>query len=104
MPDHYHAVIEPPQGRTISDTLHHINGVFAARYHAFAGINGKVFQKMFWDHGIRNEQDYFEKTLYIHANPVRAELAKSPEEYLWSSARNRVLNDHSIFRVDPPPF
>ncbi len=37
---------------------------------------------------------------YIHENPVRAGLVDKPELYLYSSARNYILDDDSIIRID----
>lgn len=40
------------------------------------------------------------KMNYIHNNPVRKGLVKKAEDYLYSSARNYVLKDHTVIKVD----
>lgn len=100
MPDHYHLILTPPIRFTVSDVLHHINGVFSTRYNQATGHKGRVIQPDFYDHGIRDEKDYEIKANYIHHNPVRAGLVKKAEDYPWSSARNRLLNDNSLIELN----
>jgi REP element-mobilizing transposase RayT len=40
------------------------------------------------------------KLRYIHNNPVKAGLVLRVEDWKYSSARNYLLNDHSVIRVD----
>lgn len=40
-----------------------------------------------YDFNVYTEHKLLEKIAYIHANPVRAGLAATPEAYFWSSAR-----------------
>jgi len=39
------------------------------------------------------------KVNYIHNNPVKAGLVENPEDWEFSSARNYLLDDHSIINV-----
>ncbi len=39
------------------------------------------------------------KVNYINYNPVRAGLVEKPEDWEFSSARNYILDDHSLIRV-----
>ncbi len=67
------------------------------------GINDqdrKLWMKRFDDEVIRNEKMFWTKLKYIHYNPVKAGLADKPEDYKYSSARNYLLNDHSVIKVD----
>jgi REP element-mobilizing transposase RayT len=41
-----------------------------------------------------------QKLQYIHMNPVRHGLVEDPCDWPWSSARNYLRDDHSVFRVD----
>ena len=49
---------------------------------------------------IISEKILLTKMNYIHENPVRAGLVDKPELYLYSSARNYILDDDSIIRID----
>ncbi|MBU2101948.1 MAG: transposase [bacterium] len=100
MPDHYHIIISPAKDKNISNVMHHCNGMFAKLFNRKSGNKGQVFQHGFYDHGIRDLRDYQIKAQYIHMNPVRAGLALQPEQYPWSSARNRVLGDEGLIKLD----
>ncbi len=44
---------------------------------------------------IKSEEYLFQKIRYIHANPVRKQYVKSPEDWVWSSA-----NSESTIKVE----
>jgi len=49
---------------------------------------------------IETEKFFLQKLEYIHNNPVKAEIVDKQEVYLYSSARNWILNDHSVIKVN----
>ena len=44
---------------------------------------------------IKSEEYLFQKIRYIHANPVRKQYVKNPEDWVWSSA-----NSESTIKVE----
>jgi ABC-type arginine transport system ATPase subunit len=48
---------------------------------------------------ITNAKTLRMKTKYIHFNPVKAGLVERTEDWEFSSARNYLLDDHSLIRV-----
>ncbi len=56
--------------------------------------------KRFDDQVIRNLRMLGRKLEYIHYNPVKAGLVQNAEEYTYSSARNYILDDHSVLFVN----
>jgi REP-associated tyrosine transposase len=60
----------------------------------------KLWTKRFDDQVIRNTEMLNIKLDYIHYNPVKVGLVENPEDYKYSSARNYLLNDHSVIFVD----
>ena len=44
-----------------------------------------------------------QKLDYIHCNPVKRGYVAAPEHWLYSSARNYMLGDHSIIELDLLP-
>ncbi len=60
----------------------------------------KFWKKQFDDEVIRDEKMFWTKLKYIHNNPVKAGLVNKPEDYKYSSARNFILDDHSVLFVD----
>jgi len=51
-----------------------------------------VWQRRFWEHLIRDEQDLSHHVEYIHFNPVKHGLVNSPGEWEYSSFKNYVAN------------
>ncbi len=47
-----------------------------------------------------NEKMLVQKIEYIHFNPVKRGYVESPEHWRYSSARNFLLEDHSIIEID----
>ena len=49
-----------------------------------------LWQRRFWDHIIRDEDDFQRHLDYIHYNPVKHGVVKSANEYIFSSFRAYV--------------
>ena len=80
MPDHVHLVVEGT--RDDSDCLRFIK--LAKQYSAFyfARSNGeKLWQRYGFEHVLHDDELTLAVVRYVLQNPVRAGLAKSPEEY-----------------------
>ena len=74
-----------PQAQLIKDW----KGFTARRINRVLGRRGKLWQDDYWDRYIRDEAHYRKVVRYIEANPVKAGLVKTPEEWPFSSARFR---------------
>lgn len=60
----------------------------------------QIWMPRFDDVLIYSKEQYEIKLNYIHNNPVKRGLVDKPEDWKYSSARNYLLGDHSIIRVD----
>ena len=49
-----------------------------------------IWQRRFWEHQIRNEIDFTRHVEYIHFNPVKHRLVKSPIDWPYSSFHRQV--------------
>ena len=49
-----------------------------------------VWQRRFWEHHIRDEDDLARCVAYCHWNPVKHGLVGRPEDWAWSSYRRDV--------------
>ena len=88
MPNHVHLLVEiwqTPMVQLIKDW----KGYSARHINLALGRSGKLWQEDYWDRYIGDEAHYRKVVHYIEANPVKAGLVKSPEEWPWSSARFR---------------
>ena len=49
-----------------------------------------VWQRRFWEHLIRDDEDYIKHVEYIHYNPVKHRLVKAPKDWEYSSFHQYV--------------
>jgi REP element-mobilizing transposase RayT len=120
MPTHFHWLLEVnPLYGTLSDVMRDIKKYsawdimdelhqtgdrgylkrFAKAAAQAAGQKRKFWMKRFDDAYIRNDAMFGSRLDYIHSNPVKAGLVDLPENYIYSSARNYILRDHSVLDV-----
>lgn len=64
------------------------------------GNKYKVWQEGFHPIAIDSEEFFHQKLNYLHDNPVRKGFVERPEHWMYSSARNYLLGDHSIISVE----
>lgn len=86
MPDHFHIVMQPYGEMDLSAVIRRIKGNFTRFYNLHTGISGPVWQKGFYDRGIRGRQELIHTLEYIHNNPVRNGLVTEPGRYEFSSS------------------
>lgn len=86
MTNHFHLVIQTTEAN-LSRGMHWLNGKYAASFNRRHGRWGHLFGDRFKAFLIEQET-YFAKVLrYVVLNPVRARMARRPEDYRWSSYR-----------------
>jgi putative transposase len=66
MPDHIHWLFQLNQGEQLSSVIQALKSISAKR------VGKPVWQKGFYDHGIRKDEDVASIARYIVDNPVRA--------------------------------
>ncbi|MDD5412807.1 MAG: transposase, partial [Methylobacter sp.] len=49
-----------------------------------------VWQRRFWEHCIRDENDWRQHVDYIHFNPVKHGYVSAPQDWLYSSFNQAV--------------
>lgn len=84
MTNHYHLLLETPSGN-LSQIMRHINGAYTMYFNTKRKRAGHLFQGRY--KAILVEADAYAKELsrYVHLNPVRAGIVRTPGEYRWSS-------------------
>ncbi len=85
--DHFHLLIRPAGDCTFSAVMHSLKSNFTHAYKQSLGITGAMhfWQRRFWDHLIRSEEDFGRHLDYIHYNPVKHGLVPKPEQWAHSS-------------------
>jgi len=95
MPDHFHLIVNPRDGR-IREFTGHLKALSAK---AIAQVNTRftfakvqkghqIWQESFKSLGLWSGWMIWQKINYIHANPVKARLVKSANDYQWSGFRS----------------
>lgn len=87
LPDHLHLLIRLQEGTQISRLMQSAQWNYTRNHKRFYGITSSVrlWQRGFWDHVIRDEQDWEHHLNYIHYNPVKHGYVSEPGEYEHSS-------------------
>lgn len=80
MPDHFHALIGIGEsGLTLGRICGDFKSLSTRQYWEFG--DGKLWQRRFFDHIIRNETDFLETVEYIRENPVKEKLVANWQDW-----------------------
>ena len=101
LPDHVHCIWTIPDGdRDFSKRWRLIKSYFSRKCddkyeHTPSASRRKkkepgVWQRRFWEHLIRDDEDFVRHVEYIHYNPVKHRLVKTPKEWEYSSFHRYV--------------
>lgn len=85
MPDHFHLLVYPMDDHT--DLISFASGVKQATGYAFRQRTGrKLWQKSFYDHVLREQEDEKAVAYYLWMNPVRKRLCLDPRQWPGSGS------------------
>ncbi|MEA3560928.1 MAG: transposase, partial [Candidatus Omnitrophota bacterium] len=84
MNNHYHLILETPRAN-LSKIMHYLNTSYAVYYNTKRKRVGPLYQGRFKAILIQQDEYLHHLSRYIHLNPVRTDMVKSPEEHNWSS-------------------
>jgi putative transposase len=86
---HYHLVIQI-HGPTLARGMQYLNARHAEAYNHRYARCGHAFGARYHSELVETESHALEVSRYVPLNPVRAGLARRPEEWPWSSYRATV--------------
>ena len=93
LPEHLHCILRLPEGDAdYSSRWREIKKAASRQIGMDTNARNErmVWQRRFWEHAIRDEEDWRRHVDYIHYNPVKHGLVSSPGEWAWSSFGNAV--------------
>ena len=99
LPDHLHAVWTLPDGdRDFATRWRLIKSAFSRKFVTDEPISASraakrergIWQRRFWEHTIRNEEDLARHIDYVHINPVKHGLVKRVRDWPYSSFHRMV--------------
>ena len=89
MTNHYHIFVQTPDGN-IARAMRHINGVYTQRFNRSHLCDGQLFRGRYKSILVGGDSYLLQLVRYIHRNPVKAGIAKKPDDYGWSSHKGYV--------------
>jgi putative transposase len=96
MPNHLHLMLTPASDTSIEKAMQFIKGGSSHEIHRRRELKLQVWQSGFHEETVRDSNDFWNKTSYIHMNPVRAHLVERPEAWPFGSGSR-------AFRMDSAP-
>ncbi len=103
LPDHLHCLWTlPPNDDDFPQRWSRVKATFTREFLRSGGTEAAVtadhrrqrrrgvWQPRYWEHLIRDEEDYVQHRDYIHLNPVKHGLVKTPEAWPWSSVQEHL--------------
>lgn len=103
LPDHFYFIISLPENDdNFSVRIKNIKSKFTRLYLKHGGVEAPitrskikkkergVWQRRFWEHCIRNDEDFTNHLDYIHYNPVKHGLVTKPDLWPYSSFHRYV--------------
>ncbi len=89
MPDHLHILIGAGEsGKTLGEICGTFKSLSTRAYWQWHA--GKLWQRQFFDHIIRNEEDFFECFNYIKLNPVRKGLTETSDQWPYTGSKDTL--------------
>ena len=85
MDNHVHLLIEPSNGLELGQVVRRINGAYAMHFNNHYERVGHLFQDRFKSEPVDDRAYFFELIRYIHNNPVKAGISRTPDRYPHSS-------------------
>lgn len=92
MDNHYHLVVETVYAN-LKQVMQNINTSYTVFVNRRYGRVGHLFQGRYKAFLVDKESYLLELGRYVHLNPVRAGVVKSPRDYRWSSYREYIDGD-----------
>jgi putative transposase len=87
MPDHLHWLFQLGSSLTLSDVVKALKARSAQRINRELARHGAVWQRAYFDHSIRHEEDLRNHARYLIANPLRKAIVNDIGCYsLWDAA------------------
>lgn len=98
--NHYHLMLKIAAAAIIPKFIRELNGSSArAINEADSSIDRKIWWN-YYDHIIRNEEDFFKHLNYIHQNPIKHQVSKTFSYQFssydgWLKKKGKVYLDHA---------
>ncbi|HXG35643.1 MAG TPA: transposase [Dehalococcoidia bacterium] len=86
MPDHLHLLLVAASGTDLVAFMRFFKQQSGYKYRQFSGDLIPLWQKSYYDHVLRKEEDLLTVARYIWGNPLRAGIVSDIQEYPFSGS------------------
>ena len=86
MPNHVHVIVKPYEGIELSEILHSWKSFTATQANKILGRKEDFWYGEYYDHLIRDEEDFYNQVNYVLSNPSKAGL----ENWPWVGAKKEM--------------
>lgn len=93
MPNHVHLLGEIFRPKDLAKFMHCLTRSYTAHFNKKYEKVGHLWQGRFISKIVTKDRYLLDCINYIELNPIRANIAKSPAEYVWSSYKERALEE-----------
>ena len=100
LPEHIHFIIQPFGKYSLSYIMQLVKGNFSRRFNKMHDSAGHIWQKRFYDEGIRNESMLISKIEYIHNNPLKHGIAADIDKFEYSSYQHYFNGKTCLLKID----
>jgi putative transposase len=101
MGNHFHIIIKPAKGTSLSKILQWIKCRFAHAWNKRHGKTGHVWGERFFSRIIEDKRAFEAVDNYINENPVKAGLVERAEEWIFGGLYHRLKGLFDL--IDPLP-
>jgi REP-associated tyrosine transposase len=103
MPDHFRLLMREPEIDTAANAVEMLQARYRRRYNSSARSDEQVWESRHSDTHILGAEAVAASLASLHAEPVKAGLVASPEEWEWSSARAYAGLPEGVITVERAP-
>jgi REP element-mobilizing transposase RayT len=86
MPNHVHVVARFFPGQTLATVVHSWKSFSAKHANRILGMHGVFWQREYYDHLIRSEEEFEHSIRYVSENPIKAQL--KDWKWVWVGGRD----------------
>src|ERR1700686_11234 len=84
--NHYHLIAECPNPQNLKKFIRNLHSSTAIAINHRDSAPGRKVWHQYWESHLTFQRSYFARLSYVHQNPVRHRLARTPSSYPWCSA------------------
>jgi putative transposase len=101
MGNHFHLVIVPGRGTSLSGIMQWIMSVFAMAYNRIHGQTGHVWGERFFSRIIMGWREFVAIFAYIDENPIKANLVSDNGTWLYGGLWHSLTGCRAVLDEDP---